>query len=128
MMPPATAWDCHCNGTDGLRLSFAHAGKRSRLALEATLAMTYPNPQALLSRYPAVDASERKALVAWVRTLRVGPLVALLADRKSERKLLELRVREPELEADGRQMLHTVMALALAGGAAVAMTIYRLLA
>ena len=92
------------------------------------MATTYSNPKALLSRYPAVDAGERKALVAWVRTLRVGPLVALLADRKSERKLLELRAREPELEADGRQILRTVMALVLAGGAAVAMTIYRLLA
>ena len=92
------------------------------------MASTYSNPQALLSRYPAVDAGERKALVAWVRALRAGPLVALLADRKSERKLLELRAREPELEADGRQILRTVMALVLAGGAAVAMTIYRLLA
>lgn len=92
------------------------------------MATTYPDPRALLSRYPAVDASERKALVDWVRALRAGSLVALLADRKSERKLLELRAREPELEADGRQILHTVMAIALAGGASVALTIYRLLA
>ena len=92
------------------------------------MATTYSNPQALLSRYPAVDASERRALVAWVRTLRAGPLVALLADRKSGRKLLDLRAREPELEADGRQMLHKVVVIALAGGAAFAMAVYRLLA
>jgi len=96
--------------------------------VEATLATTYSNPQALLSRYPAVDASERKTLVAWVRTLRAAPLVALLADRKSERKFLDLRACEPELEADGRQMLHKVMVIALAGGAALATAVYRLFA
>gem|GEM_PF-4601137 len=96
--------------------------------MEATLATTYSNPQALLSRYPAIDARERKALVAWVQTLRAAPLVALLADRKSERKLLDLRACEPELEADGRQMLHKVVVIALVGGAAFAMAVYRFLA
>lgn len=79
------------------------------------MATTYPNPQALLGRYPAVDPKERAALVAWVRGLRPAALVALLADRRSEPKLLELRANEPELEADGRWMGRALGAAIVAG-------------
>lgn len=82
------------------------------------MATTHRNPQALLRRYPAVDASERAALVAWVRALRPGALVALLADAKAEPKLLELHAREPELQADGQRMwLRFVMVAALSAAA-----------
>lgn len=74
------------------------------------------DPYILLRRYPAVDAVERAALVAWVRTLGPGKLVALLAERATERKLLELRANEPELVGDGRQ-LTDAMFLAVAAGA-----------
>jgi hypothetical protein len=77
------------------------------------MASTIPNPQSLLGRYPAVDPTERAALVAWVRGLRPAALVALLADRRAESKLLQIRANEPELEADGRW-------IGLALGAAVA--------
>lgn len=87
------------------------------------MAMTHPNPQALLNRYPAVDPQERAALVAWVRALRPGALVALLADRKAERKLLELRAREPEMQAENGRMLHLVLAAALAAGTAVVISL-----
>lgn len=83
------------------------------------MATTYPNPQALLRRYPAVDSNERAALVAWVRHLRPAALVALLADRAAERKLLEMRANEPELRADGRWMDIALRASLLAGAAAV---------
>lgn len=87
------------------------------------MAMTHPNPQALLTRYPAIDPQERAALVAWVRALRPGALVALLADRKAERKLLELRAREPEMQAERGRMLNLVLAAALAAGAAVVISL-----
>lgn len=79
---------------------------------------TTSNPQSLLSRYPALDPVERETLVAWVRALSPGPLVALLADRRAERKLLQLRANEPEMKADGRRINHLLMA-ALTGTAAV---------
>jgi len=87
------------------------------------MAMTHPNPHALLTRYPAIDPHERAALVAWVRGLRPGALVALLADRKAERKLLELRAREPEMQAERGRMLNLVLAAALAAGAAVVISL-----
>ena len=87
------------------------------------MAMTHPNPGALLTRYPAIDPDERAALVAWVRGLRPGALVALLADRKAERKLLEMRAREPEMQAEGGRMLNLVLTAALAAGAAVVISL-----
>lgn len=79
------------------------------------MATTYPNPQALLRRYPAVDPNERAALVAWVRALRPTALVTLLADRRAEPKLLAMRANEPELRADGRWMDFAFRATMLAG-------------
>lgn len=73
------------------------------------------DPKTLLRRYPAIDPVERAALVAWVRALRPGKLVALLAEGATERKLLELRANEPELVADGRH-LTDAMFLATAAG------------
>ncbi|HZF41912.1 MAG TPA: hypothetical protein VEZ48_00705 [Sphingomonadaceae bacterium] len=81
------------------------------------MATTIPNAQTLLNRYPAVDPRERAALVAWVRGLRPAALVALLADRRAESKLLEIRANEPELEADGR-WIGLVLGATLAAGAA----------
>ena len=83
------------------------------------MATTYPNPQALLRRYPAVNPNERAALVAWVRRLRPAALVALLADRAAERKLLEMRANEPELRADGRWMELALRASLLAGAVTI---------
>lgn len=82
------------------------------------MATTYPNPQALLRRYPAVNPNERAALVAWVRRLRPAALVTLLADRAAERKP-EMRANEPELRADGRWMDVALRASLLAGAAAI---------
>lgn len=81
------------------------------------------DPRNLLSRYPALDTVERKALVAWVRSLRPGKLVTLLADRRAERKLLELRANEPEMKADGRFMDHLLVA-GLLGGAAALLAVF----
>lgn len=58
-------------------------------------------PEALLQRYPTVTPPERDALVQWLRTLDARTLVMLLADRRTERRLLALRAREPELQYGG---------------------------
>lgn len=57
------------------------------------MATTYPNPGALLRRFPAVNSKERAALVAWVCRLRPAALVTLLANRRSKPKLLAMRAR-----------------------------------
>lgn len=83
------------------------------------MATTYPNPQALLRGYPAVNPNERAELVAWVRGLRPAALVTLLADRRAETKLLAMRANEPELRADGRWLGLALRAGMLVGAASL---------
>jgi hypothetical protein len=55
-------------------------------------------PHGLLLRYPEIDAAERTTLINWLRSLDARTLVSLLADTRTETKLLAIRNREPELQ------------------------------
>ena len=55
-------------------------------------------PHGLLLRYPEIDAAERRTLINWLRSLDARTLVSLLADARTETKLLAVRNREPELQ------------------------------
>lgn len=78
-------------------------------------------PEALLRRYPRVTPPERDALVKWLRALDARTLVSLLADRGTERQLLAVRAREPELQRGGVRLTvatGVLLVLAMAAGAA----------
>ncbi len=68
-------------------------------------------PQSLLLRYPAVSAAERTKLIEWLRSLDARTLVRLLADGRTESKLLAIRSREPELQHLGYPLQAWLVAL-----------------
>jgi hypothetical protein len=68
-------------------------------------------PHRLLLRYPAIDPAERITLISWLRSLDARSLVVLLADSRTETKLLAIRKREPELQHGGIAWRYWVAAL-----------------
>ena len=75
--------------------------KQGNAQKESPVTISIADPHRLLLKYPAVDAAERDALVAWLRSLDARTLVSLLADSRTERRLLAIPSREPELQQGG---------------------------
>jgi hypothetical protein len=77
-------------------------------------------PHRLLLRYPEIDAAERTTLINWLRSLDARTLVRLLADTRTETKLLAVRNREPELQHHGITLGVWLLALLIVVGIAAA--------